>query len=140
MIKCYDELILIPDYEERLRYLKLDGSVGAETFGCERYLNQALYTSNDWRRFRRRIILRDLGRDLAMPGYEIGDSEKIIIHHINPVRVDDIKNKASMIFDENNVVCVSYQSHQYIHYGIETNRRPLFYDRTPYDTCPWKNV
>lgn len=113
----YSECIQIPDFLERFRYLKLSGAVAEETFGYNRFLNQYFYNSNEWRNFRRKIIIRDNGCDLASDGYEIGG--KIIIHHLNPITIDDIKNNNPLILDPENVICASHKTHEAIHYGSE---------------------
>lgn len=137
-IKTYSELIRIPTFIERYRYLKIGGSVGEETFGYDRYLNQILYRSPEWRRFRRDIIIRDNGCDLACEGYEI--TGKILIHHIEPITVRDIELRDSKIFDPENVISLTLNTHNAIHYGDESLliTEPLV--RTPYDTCPWKRA
>lgn len=135
-IKTYSELITIPTFIERFDYLKLGGRIGEETFGYDRYLNQILYTSIDWKRFRRDMIVRDMGLDLACEGYEIVG--KIILHHINPITIDDVLQRRPMIFDPENVVCVSLNTHNAIHYGDESLliTEPII--RTKNDTCPWR--
>lgn len=135
--KSYLELIEIPTFEERFEYLSLKGVVGRETFGYDRYLNQALYSSKEWRDFRRRIIIRDNGCDLACEGYEMQNG--ILIHHINPITIDDIINRRPIIFDPNNVVCVSHNTHNAIHYGDKGLLITTPIERTAYDTCPWKS-
>lgn len=137
-IKTYSELITIPSFIERYRYLKLDGCVGQETFGSSRYLNQLLYRSPEWRRFRREIIVRDNGCDLACSDYEISDGIKILIHHINPITLRDIERRDSKIFDRDNVVCTVLNTHNAIHYGDETLLDTGAITRTPFDTCPWR--
>ncbi len=135
-IKSYSELIKIPTFIERYRYLKIGGQVGEETFGYDRYLNQILYRSSEWKRFRRDIIIRDNGCDLACDGYEI--IGKVLIHHIDPITVRDIELRDPKIFDPENVVSVTLNTHNAIHYGDESLliTEPLV--RTPNDTCPWK--
>lgn len=147
--RSYNELILLPTMRERFEYLKLKGEVGGRTFGGDRYLNQALYKSPEWRSFRNKVIIRDNGCDLAMPGYEIipvldgkplrGRNDFIIIHHINPLTVEDVENRSPSIFDMNNVVCVSPRTHRAIHYGSAYLLPEEFVPRTPNDTCPWKH-
>ena len=146
--KSYKELIRLSTMRERFEYLKQTGVIGARTFGGDRYLNQILYKSPEWRSFRNRIIIRDNGCDLAMPGYDIipvlngkplkGRNDYIIIHHINPLTPEDIQQRCSAIFDENNVVCVSPRTHRAIHYGDASLLPEEFVPRTPNDTCPWK--
>lgn len=136
-MKSYSELIRLKTFEERFEYLKLKGNVGGRTFGSERYLNQVLYQSPEWRNFRRKIIIRDNGCDLGMEGYSI-DGIKIIIHHINPITIEDIKNRSPKIFDPDNVICVSHMTHEAIHYGDKNLLPSVATERRPGDTCPWK--
>lgn len=135
--KTYSELIQIPSYIERYRYLKLGGKAGEITFGNERYLNQILYKSPEWKSFRRGIILRDCGCDMGVPGYEI--QGVILIHHINPITVDDIYERNECVFDENNVISVSKRTHNAIHYGDEELLSiDEIVERKPNDTIPWR--
>lgn len=136
MIKTYSELIAFPTYEERFRYLQLKGAVGKDTFGYDRYLNQILYNSQEWKRFRDKIIIRDNGCDLACEGYDIHG--RILVHHINPIRVDDVVNRNLIVFDPENVVCVTHNTHNAIHYGDESLLILAPVERTKNDTCPWK--
>lgn len=134
--KSYSELIRLPTYLERFRYLQINGAVGTETFGYDRYLNQILYRTGEWKSFRRDIILRDNGCDLACKDYEIFG--RILVHHINPITVDDVLNRDPKIFDPNNVITTTLDTHNAIHYGDE---RLLVMDpivRTKNDTCPWR--
>lgn len=134
MLKSYNELLELNTFLDRLEYLQCFGFVGAKTFGSSRHLNQALYTSYEWRQFRNHIILRDHGNDLALDGFPI--NSRIIIHHINPLTVDDILNRSSCIFDPNNVICVSHKTHESIHYGFKTEiNEPIV--REPNDTKLW---
>jgi len=135
-IKTYSELITIPTYLERFNYLKIGGAVGRETFGHERYLNQILYNSHEWRRFRRDMVLRDNGFDLACEGFEIVG--KIIVHHIDPITVEDVLNRHPKIFDPENVICVSMDTHNAIHYGDSNLLVIEPIERRPFDTCPWR--
>ena len=118
MLKTYSELIRFSTFKDRFDYLKLNGSVGAETFGYDRYLNQALYRSYEWRKFRRDIIARDRGCDLGVDGFDI--KSRLIVHHINPITLEQIENRDPVIFDPNNVICVSHNTHEAIHYGDES--------------------
>lgn len=136
MNKSYLEMIQLPTFEERYEYLKLGGLVGEETFGYDRYLNQVLYRSSEWKRFRRDIILRDNGCDLACAGYDI--IGKVLIHHINPITIDDITNRNSCLFDPNNVISTSLNTHNAIHYGDAELLMTGPIERTKNDTCPWK--
>ena len=134
--KSYLELIQIPTFQERYEYLKIGGRIGEETFGFDRHLNQTLYRSSEWKHFRRQIIIRDKGCDLGCEGYELYD--KILIHHINPITIDDVLNRASCIFDPNNVICTSLNTHNAIHYGDSELLVTEPIKRTKNDTCPWK--
>lgn len=135
MKRTYKELITIPSFEERLKYLSLSGSVGSTTFGGHRVLNQTLYRSEEWKRTRREVILRDGGFDLAHPDYPIGSI--IYIHHINPITIDDLLRARSIVFDLDNLVSASFGTHQEIHYGTGQYKKE-WNERTPNDTCPWK--
>lgn len=136
-IKTYSELITLPTFEERYRYLKLSGEVGKETFGFDRWLNQVFYNSKEWRAFRRDIIVRDMGCDLGIEGREIGG--RIFIHHIEPIKLDDILHRRiEVLMNPDNVICVSFETHNAIHYGDESLLILLPIERTPNDTCPWR--
>ena len=136
-IRTYSELITIPTFEERFEYMQLKGSVGKDTFGYDRYLNQVLYRSPEWKRLRNQIIIRDGGCDLACDGYDIYG--KVLIHHLNPITVDDVLARSRKVFDPDNLVCVSHNTHNAIHYGdmdlLVTG--PII--RTKNDTCPWRH-
>lgn len=135
-IRTYSELITLPTFIERFRYLKLNGSIGMDTFGHDRYLNQILYHSEEWRRFRREVIIRDNGCDLGCEDYEIHG--RVLIHHINPITVEDIIRRDPCIFDFENVISTSHDTHNAIHYGDESLLVTEPIERTPYDTCPWR--
>ena len=137
MIRTYSELISIPTYIERFRYLKLSAKIGEDTFGYDRYLNQQLYKSPLWRRLRRQIITRDMGCDLAHPDFEIVGS--IIIHHLNPITKSDVIERSDFLLNPEFLVCVSDNTHKAIHYGDESllmDIEPIV--RVPNDTCPWR--
>ena len=136
LIRTYSELITISTFEERFEYLKLNGSVGLDTFGHDRYLNQILYNSPEWRRFRPEIIVRDNGCDLACEGYEIFG--KILIHHINPITAQDILNRNPKVFDPENVITTVHNTHNAIHYGDKNLLITEPIERSRNDTCPWK--
>ena len=135
--KSYLELIQLPTYEERLEYLMLYGSVGTETFGRSRYINQMLYQrSQEWREFRNRVIRRDMGCDLGIEGLYI--DKYATIHHINPIDEEDIINRAPCVFDMNNAILTSDKTHRIIHYSPKVDK--IFYsfaDRRPNDTKLW---
>lgn len=135
--RSYKELSRLKSFKEKFEYLRLQGQVGKDTFGFDRYLNQALYSSQEWKRFRRNVIIRDNGCDLGDPDREI-QGDRIIIHHINPLTVEDLEKRNPAIFDMDNVICVSYLTHQAIHYGDESLLPQEPNERTPGDTIPWK--
>lgn len=136
IIRTYSELSKLKTFEDRFQYLRLDGIVGEETFGFDRYLNQILYQSDEWKRRRRDIIIRDNGCDLGCEGFEVHG--RILIHHINPITVDDIVNRNPKVFDPENLILTSHNTHQAIHYGNEDLliRAPI--ERSKNDTCPWR--
>lgn len=136
--KRYSELIKLQTFEERYEYLKLNGRVGEDTFGSSRYLNQSFYSSNEWRRFRRKIIIRDNGCDLGIEGREIPKGAKLFIHHINPISVDDLCENTDLLMDPENVICCSYNTHQAIHFGDESILSLDIVERKPNDTIPWR--
>ena len=136
MSKTYSELITFDTFQERFEYLRIRGFVGKETFGRDRYLNQTLYRSKEWRQFRNRVIIRDNGCDLGIDGRDIFDH--VIIHHINPIGLEDIVNRAPCVFDMNNVICVSHDTHNAIHYGDGQYLSTIPQERKPGDTCPWR--
>ena len=138
--KSYSELIRYSSFEDRLNYLMLHGSVGFDTFGFDRYLNQAFYKSREWQIVKNKIILRDGACDLGVPGYEIPDGVPVFIHHINPITADDVKNHNPILLDPENLITTVFKTHQIIHYGLQNNSQPsLSIDRTPNDTCPWRS-
>lgn len=135
-IKTYSELILLPTFEERFEYLQLNGTVGRETFGFDRYLNQTFYRSAAWKRVRDEVIIRDNGCDLGIEDRIIGN--KIYIHHMNPITDKDIINRTDILLNPEFLICVSHNTHNAIHYGDENLLMRLPMARTRNDTCPWK--
>lgn len=132
----YSQLIQYPDFMSRFRYLKLEGGVGEQTFAFERYLNQEFYHSDAWKRFRRDIIIRDNGNDLGVDGFQIGG--KVIIHHLNPIAIADIRDGSPIVLDPENVITVSHRTHEAIHFGSEDLLVDYFPQvRTPGDTKLW---
>ena len=136
MIRTYSELIKLPTFKERYDYLQLKGKVGAETFGFDRYLNQKFYRSPEWKKVRDIVIIRDKGCDLAMDDYEIYG--RIIIHHMNPVELNDILQHSMTVLDPDQLICTSISTHNAIHYGEESLRSKEPVVRKPNDTCPWR--
>lgn len=136
-MKSYRELIMLPDYESRVSYLLTHSTIGVSTLGGQRYLAQEFYTSNVWAPIRDRIIVRDNGCDLGLPGYII--EGPVHIHHIIPITREDIINMSHLVTDEDNLICVSEATHKLIHYGNVITDPYKLTVRTPYDTCPWKS-
>ncbi len=135
-IRRYSELVSIPTFQERFEYLKLDGDVGKETFGYDRWLNQRFYSSPEWRKFRRDIIVRDRGCDLGVLGYDIPD--KVVIHHMNPITMEDILEHSERAWNPEYVISCSHETHEAIHYNGSILFTKTFAERRPNDTCPWK--
>lgn len=135
-IRTYSELILLPTFDERYQYLRLSGTVGEETFGFDRYLNQMFYKSKEWKRIRNEVIIRDNGCDLGVPGREIYG--KILIHHMNPIRKDDILRRSEYLLDPEYLICTVKNTHDAIHYGDEGLLIQIPKARTKNDTCPWR--
>ena len=135
-IRTYSDLIKLPTFEERYLYLKLDGVVGEDTFGFARYLNQTFYRSPEWRKIRRDVIIRDNGCDMALEDEPIAG--RIYVHHLNPITPEDLENRSPKLFDMENLVSVSYNTHQAITYGIDSLVQRQSIDRAPNDTCPWR--
>ena len=136
-IRTYSELVKLGTFEERFEYLKVCGKVGEETFGFDRYLNQRFYhNTNEWRHIRDYVISRDLGRDLAMEGYDI--CGRIYVHHMNSIAPDDIVHSEKSILDPEFLICTSFNTHNAIHYGDVSLLITGPVERRPNDTCPWK--
>ena len=135
-IKCYSELILLPTFQARYQYLRLNGKVGKETFGFDRYMNQFFYRSPEWRRVRDFVISRDEGCDLGIPGREIFG--RVIIHHMNPIRPEDIRNRSELLLNPEYLITTIHDTHLAIHYGDEHLLLQEPVERRPNDTCPWK--
>lgn len=133
--RSYSELSRIPTFEERYDYLAVRAIVGADTFGFERWLNQAFYHSAEWRHARRAVIARDYGRDLGIEGYEIFD--RPIVHHMNPIAVEDITHANVDIFDSEYLITVSLRTHNAIHYGEKSQLVQPLVQRRPGDTKLW---
>lgn len=136
MIRTYSELIQLPTFEERFRYLALNGKVGKDTFGYDRYLNQMLYKNNKWRSLRNVIIIRDNGCDLAMEGYDIPG--RVYVHHMNPLTKEDIENNTEYLWNPEYLICVSFDTHNAIHYGDNSYlTRNQVIERKAGDTRLW---
>lgn len=135
-IRTYSELITLPTFTDRFKYLQLNGFVGTETFGFDRYLNQFFYRSQKWKSIRDQIIIRDNGCDLGMDGYDIYG--KIIIHHMNPITLTDIEKESAYLLDPEFLICTTHNTHNAIHYGDESLLITAPVERYKNDTCPWK--
>lgn len=140
-LKTYSEMIQYPTYEERLKYLS-DGMakhVGEDTFGYDRYLNQMFYTSPEWKKIRRDVILRDQGCDLGSEDHPIPDGDQILIHHMNPITKDDIINQSEYLMDPEYLISTVKRTHNKIHYeSLDSNKPKLNAERSANDTCPWR--
>ena len=136
MIRTYSELIKLKTFKDRFEYLKLDGIVGEETFGFDRYMNQIFYKSREWTSVRRAVIIRDNGCDLGVEGYEIHG--KILIHHMNPINLSDIVHKTDELLNPDYLITTVLSTHNAIHYGNASLLPALPIERRVNDTCPWK--
>ena len=136
IIRTYSELITLSTFEDRYRYLQLNGAVGKDTFGFDRYINQQFYRSKEWQRIRDEVIIRDNACDLGMEGYEIHG--RIYVHHMNPIMVRDIQSNSDYLMNPEFLICTTHRTHNAIHYGDENllARAPI--ERTKNDTCPWR--
>lgn len=138
IIRTYSELITFETFEERFQYLKLDGNIGEDTFGFDRYLNQIFYRSPEWKHIRNFIITRDMGCDLAIQEREI-INQQILIHHMNPLTKDDIINKTEYLLNPEFLICTTKRTHNAIHYGDDSiliYSQPIV--RRKNDQCPWR--
>lgn len=134
--RTYSELITLPTFEERYRYLQLKGSVGEETFGFDRYINQKFYNSQEWKNTRDYIIVRDQGCDLGIEGYEIHG--RIYIHHMNPVLLKDMMYRTEYLTNPEYLITTTHSTHNAIHYGDENLLIKTPISRSKNDTCPWR--
>lgn len=137
-LRNFRELISLSTFEDRYEYLRIGGVVGSDTFGAERYLNQAFYTSREWKNVRHAVIARDEGCDMSMPGYEI--YEKPIVHHMNPISVEDVMDGNPDILNPEYLVLVSHQTHNAIHYGNRAQLRVAIPERFTGDTQLWTPI
>ena len=135
-IRTYSELITLPTFEERYQYLRLNGRVGEDTFGFDRWLNQRFYKDREWLAVRDEVIIRDNGCDLAMPGHEI--HSRILIHHMNPIIKEDILQRSRYLLDPEYLICTIKNTHDAIHYGDENLLIKSPIERKQNDTCPWR--
>lgn len=135
-LRTYKELQQLQTFDERFKYLQLHGQIGKETFGYNRYLNQQFYRSKEWKDVRRIVILRDHGCDLGIMDRLI--TGRIYIHHMNPITRDDLVNRSDLVLNPNYLICVSSMTHEAIHYGDKDLLISDYIERSPYDTCPWR--
>lgn len=136
-IRTYSELITLPTFKERFKYLQLNGQVGESTFGFDRYMNQVFYRSQKWKSIRDFVIIRDCGCDLGVEGYDIHG--KIIIHHMNPLSMRDIETESDFLLNPDFLICTTHNTHNAIHYGDENLLVTAPIERTKNDTCPWRH-
>lgn len=135
-IRTYRQLKRLKTFEERFDYLSLKGVVGETTFGFDRYINQMLYNSDRWKKIREKVIIRDNACDLGVEDFEIYDI--IIVHHIDPITLEDIERERAIVYDLDNLICTSKQSHLAIHYGDISKIPRMPIERNRNDTCPWR--
>lgn len=136
MVKTYSELSKLTSFEDRFRYLKLDGVVGETTFGFDRYLNQLFYRSQKWKKIRDKVIVRDSCCDLGVEGYEI--YKYAMIHHMNPITIKDIQEESEYLLNPEYLITTTQKTHNAIHYGDEDLLITMPVERTKNDTCPWR--
>jgi len=137
IIRTYSELSRLTTFEERYRYLKLDGKVGEATFGFDRWLNQLFYKDDEWLAVRDYVIVRDNGCDLGIPGREI--HSRILVHHMNPITKEDILSRSRFLLDPEYLICTVKSTHDAIHYGDENHLLTGPVERSKNDTCPWRS-
>lgn len=137
MIRSYSELRELESFEDRYKYLQLSGSVGKDTFGFDRYLNQVFYRSQEWKSIRDKVIIRDNGCDLGIEGYEIHG--RIYIHHMNPIMLKDIEQRTDLLLNPEYLISTTHSTHNAIHYGDESLLPLIPKERSANDTCPWKH-
>lgn len=138
-LRTYEELIALPTFDERLEYLKLDGRVGENVFGFDRYANQRFYASKEWKRVRNAVIVRDGGYDLGVKHEDYRINGLIMVHHMNPITIDDLRHGNASVLDLNNLISVSRETHNAITYKGAVPKVPKLHERAMYDTCPWKH-
>jgi hypothetical protein len=134
--RTYTELSSLRTFKERFQYLRLDGTIGVETFGFDRFVNQRFYQSREWHSVRDFVIVRDCGCDLGLDGYEIFG--RILIHHMNPISIKDFEKMTRFLLDPEYLICATHQTHNAIHYGDENLLAKEPIERSRNDTCPWK--
>lgn len=139
IIRTYSELITLPTFEERYAYLRLGGKIGEATFGFDRYLYENFLKSDEWLALRDHVIIRDNGCDLAMEDREIKGNSRIIIHHMNPIRKEDILHRTKFLLDPEYLICTIKNTHDAIHYGDESLLIKAPIERSRNDTCPWRH-
>ena len=134
-IRSYRELRRLETFFDRFEYLSLKGTVGQDTFGFDRWINQRFYRSYEWKRARNHVIVRDNGCDLGVEGHEIYTD--LLVHHMNPISMQDIQHGEEWILDPNYLITTSLQTHNAIHFGDESllPRGPIV--RQPGDTKLW---
>lgn len=138
-IKTYSELITLPTFEERYKYLRIGGKVGEDTFGFDRYLNQIFYKSSEWLEVRDFVIVRDLGCDLGCSDRKIPEGIPIIVHHMNPITKEDILRRNDWLLNPEYLITTYKRTHDAIHYGDDSLLFTMSIERTMNDTCPWKH-
>lgn len=138
MMKTYSELKQLTTFADRYEYLRLNGNVAQETFGHERFMNQKFYRSREWQHVRWKVIARDLGCDLGIPGREI--VKQIQVHHMNPMNIRDLYDFNEDVLNLEYLISASHGTHNAIHYGDEPPQTAVIIERTPNDHIPWRRT
>ena len=138
-IRTYTELSRLHTFEDRFEYLRLDGRVGEDTFGFDRYLNQMFYKSKEWADVKNYVITRDMGCDLGTPGREIPEGVRIIVHHMNPITKEDVLNNTEFLLNPEYLITTIHNTHNAIHYGTSELLQKDPVERSRNDTCPWRH-
>lgn len=140
-IRTYSELQQLSTFAERYRYLRLTSNIGEATFGRDRWLNQLFYSRNEWKDIRRKVIIRDQGCDLGIPGYEFGSKQTIVVHHMNPIMLEDLldEDRAELCLNPEFLISTSIQTHNAIHFGKDLVAPTEIIERHPNDTIPWRH-
>jgi hypothetical protein len=129
MIKSYSELVTLKSFSERLKYLQLFDNNATSP----RHMSMDFYKSRAWKHIRQITIDRDLGFDLGVFGVYINGD--ILVHHINPINETDIIYQTNRLFDLENLITVSVNTHNNIHYNKQEKEQ--WVERTPGDTRLW---
>lgn len=128
-MKSYKEALKFDSFNERLEYLKLLDNNATSP----RHMSEEFYKSYAWRTVRKQVISRDMGFDLGIFGVYIDGP--MFVHHINPICEDDILYGTKKLLDPNNLITVSLETHNKIHYNQQESTE--WVERKPGDTKLW---